>query len=163
MGVLRTYPCIKLPYEPMVREIQQFNAPLRLIEPEDILAVQRFSEYLTVSEDIIVKKFDPPTRNEWLVDNIKQRTRVVEGIFQLVEGAVALRWYRTIKSEDKKKRLLREKHPLKFTKQDAEIAVKENFKWISDPVTIVDYVFRQLIHWRRWARTKLNYSFLKNA
>ncbi|MCW4030568.1 MAG: hypothetical protein NWE92_13095 [Candidatus Bathyarchaeota archaeon] len=133
---------IKLPYAPMVREIQQFNAPLRLIDPDDILAVQRFSEYLKVFEDIIVKKFGLPTRNEWLVDNIKQRTRVVEGIFQLVECAVALRWYRTIKSEDKKKRLLKEKHPLKFTRQDAEVAVKENFKWISDPITIADYVFR---------------------
>ena len=132
----------RLPYQQRFSEIRQFNAPLRIIEPNDILAVERFWKYLAVSADIIVKKFGSPTQNEWLLDNIKRRTRVIEGIFQLIEGAVALRWYRTAKSEETKKQLLREKHPFKFAKQDAEVAVRENFNWISDSVIIADYVYR---------------------
>jgi tetratricopeptide (TPR) repeat protein len=56
--------------------------------------------------------------------------------------AVALRWFRTIQSEEKKKCLLKEKCPVRYSKEDARRAVELTFGWLENPVKATDIVFR---------------------
>lgn len=142
LEVLAVQDVARLPFEGKMTGMYHHNAGLRLIEPTDILCLERFWEYQKASLRIISSKFGPPRENEWIVPHIEKGSSMVEHFYQLVENAVALRLYRTIKSEDKKEQLLKTRYPLKYTKADAAIAVKANFRWIKDSVTVADYIFR---------------------
>ncbi len=132
----------ELPYRGRIHEMRALHAALRMVDPDDIMGLERFLELQKASLRIIVSNFGHATQEEWLIRHIEKGTVVLETTYQLIDDAVALRWYRTIKSEVKKTRLLREKHPLSYSREDAKTAVERTFKWCKDPVTAVDLVLR---------------------
>lgn len=132
----------ELPYRGRIHERRALHATLRMVDTDDIIGLERFWELQKASLRIIVSTFGHATQEEWLIRHIEKATGVLEIFYQLIDNAVALRWYRTIKSEAKKARLLREKHPLSYSREDAKTAVEQTFKWFKDPVTAVDLVLR---------------------
>lgn len=132
----------RLPYAEDVYEVRRLHAALRMVDPDDLTGLERFWELQKASLEIIVDRFGYATHEEWLLRHIKKATGVLEVVYQLIDDAVALRWYRTIKSEAKKARLLREEHPLRYSREDAVTAVEKTFKWFKDPVTSVDLIWR---------------------
>jgi len=132
----------RLPYGGIIHETRTLHAALRMVDPEDIVGLERFWELQKASLKIIVHRFGHATQEEWLIRHISEGSVVLEAIYQLVDDAVALRWYRTMKSEAKKSSLLRENHPLSYSREEAKTAVEQTFKWCTDPVTAVDLVWR---------------------
>jgi tetratricopeptide (TPR) repeat protein len=140
--LLATMDLARLPYRGRIHEIRALHAALRMVDPDDIIGLERFWERQKASLKIIEYQFGNATHEEWLIHHIEKGSRVLETIYQLIDDAVALRWYRTIKSEVKKVRLLRERHPLSYSRVDAKTAVEQTFKWCEDPVRAVDLVLR---------------------
>jgi tetratricopeptide (TPR) repeat protein len=139
---LLTQDAARLPFEGMVDRIHYSMAALRLVEPTDITCLERFWEYQKASLQIINGKYGQAEENTWLVPNIEQGGPALEFLFQLIENAIALKWYRTIKSATIKEQLLKRKYPVKYTRKDAENAIRANLRWIKNPVKIADYVFK---------------------
>jgi tetratricopeptide (TPR) repeat protein len=121
---------------------KELTAGLRMVDPEDMLGLERFWELEMRSLEIITSIYGQPSQNAWLLPHLKKRSTVIDCIYQLVDKAIALRWYRTIKSKRKKEQLFREKHPLRYSKEDARRAVEANLRWFEDPIQVVDLIFR---------------------
>jgi hypothetical protein len=132
----------RLPYEGLVDRIHYTTAALRLVESTDIICLERFWEYQKASLQIITNRYGSPTENQWLVPHIEQGGSLLEIFFTLIDNSIALKWYRTIKSATIKEQLLKRKYPIKYTRKDAEAAIKANLRWIKKPVVIADYVFK---------------------
>lgn len=133
----------RLSYTEKIREMRELHAGLRMVDPDDISNLRKFWGYQKTSLRIITSKFGRASKEaSWIIPHIAKGTLILEAIYQLIDDAVALRWYRTIKSENKKLEMLRKKYPLRYTREDASKAVKENFEWFKDPVLVADYVFR---------------------
>lgn len=142
MNILLAQDAARLPYNWIIGEVRAYHANLRMVDPDDIAGLQRFWEYQKKSLRVITSNFGRVSQESWLIPHIEKGSLVLEHLYQLIEDAIALRWYRTIKSKDKKARLLHEQYLLKYSKEDAVIAVKQNLQWFQDPVKVVDYIFR---------------------
>lgn len=141
--ILMAQDIARLPYSDETYKIRLFHASLRLVDPDDVFSLRKFWEFQKASLRIITANFRHASKDtSWLIHHIKKGTFVLEFVYHFIDDAVALRWYKTIKSENKKVRLLHKKFPLKYTKEDAKKAVEENFIWLKDPVLVTDYVFR---------------------
>jgi hypothetical protein len=132
----------RLPYEAMVDRIHYSTAALRLVESTDITCLKRFWEYQKASLQIITNKYGQAKENQWLIPHIEHGGSLLEIFFTLIENSIALKWYRTIKSATIKEQLLKRKYPIKYSKKDAEEAIKANIRWIKNPVKIADYAFK---------------------
>lgn len=121
---------------------KELMAGLRMVDPEDVLGLEKFWELEMRSLEVITASYGQPSQNAWLLQHLKKRSIVVESLYQLVDRAVALRWYRTIKSKRRKEQLFREKHPLRYSREDARRVVEANLRWFGDPIQVVDLVFR---------------------
>ena len=123
-------------------QLKELMAGLRMVDPDDILGLETFWKVTKHSLKIMTQKYGQPTKNAWLISHVKKGSSVIEGIYQLVDTAIALRWYQTIKSERRRKTLHKERHPLRYSTEDAKIAVGANLRWFNDPVQVTDLVFR---------------------
>jgi len=121
---------------------KELMAGLRMVDHEDMLGLERFWELEMRSLEIITANYGQPSQNAWLLPHLKKGSIVIESIYQLVDKAVALRWYRTIKSKRRKEQLFKEKHPLRYSGENARKAVEANLRWFGDPIQVVDLVFR---------------------
>jgi hypothetical protein len=120
--MLATMGLAELPYLGKIYEKRAFHAALRMVDPDDVIGLQKFWEFQKASLRIITSKFGHATHEEWLIPHIERGTLVLDTIYQFVDEAVALRWYRTVKSETKKARLLRERHHLSYSKEDRQLS-----------------------------------------
>jgi tetratricopeptide (TPR) repeat protein len=125
-----------------IEGIKELTAGLRMVDPEDVLGLEKFWKLEMRSREVITANYGQPSQNAWLLPHLKKGSIVIESIYQLVDKAVALRWYRTIKSKRRKQQLFREKHPLRYSREDARRAVEANLRWFGDPIQVVDLVFR---------------------
>lgn len=123
-------------------QMKELMVGLRMVDPDDILGLETFWQVTKHSIKIMTENYGQPTQNAWLIPHVKKGSSVVEGIYQLVDTAIALRWYRTIKSERRRKNLHKERHPLRYPREDAKVAVGANLRWFNDPVQVTDLVFR---------------------
>lgn len=127
---------------PNLEDIWEIHSGLRMVEPEDILAIREFWKNIKFSLEAILNEFgSPPEEGKWLVDIIRERRMGLETFYRLVENAVALRWFRK-KAEKKREKLLHKSFPLRYTKEDAANAVSENLEWFKDPVQVFDLINR---------------------
>lgn len=125
-----------------IEQRKELMAGLRMVDPDDIFGLESFWEIAKHSLETMTAKYGQPSQNAWLLRHIKKRSIVLESIYQLVDKAVALRWYRTMKSERRKSEFFKEKHPLHFLREDAKRAVEANLSWFGDNSQVVDLVFR---------------------
>lgn len=133
----------EIPHKKRLDDIRLFHAHIRLVEPEDIISIRKMHDSLNRSLELILTVFGSITKEKgWIIHAIQEGTIVVETIYTLIEEAVALRWYRTRKSKTRKINLLKKIHPLRYTEEDAKLAVEENWNWFQDPVLVADYIFR---------------------
>lgn len=130
------------PWIEKVEKVRETVAGLRMVDPDDMVGLEKFWAMERRSLEIITANFQQSTDHKWLVPLIKNRTNILEYMYQFIDKAVALRWFRTIKSEEKKERLLRQEYPIRYSKEDARRAVELTFKWFEDPVKATDLVFR---------------------
>jgi len=121
---------------------KELTAGFRMVDPDDMVGLQEFWKMQTLSLEVITSNYGQPTQNAWLIQHIKKGSILIESIYQLVDKAVALKWYRTIKSERRKAELFKEKHPPRYSKEDAKIAIEANLKWFCNPIKVVDLAFR---------------------
>ena len=131
-----------LSHREKIENIQEFAACLRMVDPDDLICLEKFWEIEKRSLEIITSKYGQPSHNKWLISHIKRGTRFIEAIYQLIDLAVALRWFQTIKSQRKREKLFREKHPLRYSKEDAKRAVELNLKWFGDSVQVFELISR---------------------
>lgn len=130
------------PWIEQIEKVRETVTGLRMVDPDDMAGLEKFWAMEMRSLEIITANFQQSTDHKWLVPLIKERTNIVEYMYQFIDKAVALRWFRTIKSEDKKERLFRQKYPVRYSKEDARRAVELTFRWFRDPVKATDLVFR---------------------
>lgn len=130
------------PWIEQIEKVRETVAGLRMVDPDDIAGLEKFWAMEIRSLEIITANFQQSTDHKWLVPLIKERTSIVDYMYQFIDKAVALRWFRTIKSEEKKERLLRQKYPIRYSKEDARRAVELTFRWFEDSVKATDLVFR---------------------
>jgi len=130
------------PWMEVIDEVRETVTGLRMVDPDDIAGLEKFWAMEKRSLEVITANFQQSTDHKWLVPLIKERANIVEYMYQFVDKAVALRWFRTIKSDEKKERLSKEKYPIRYSKEDARRAVELNFRWFRDPVKATDIVFR---------------------
>jgi len=123
-------------------KVRQVMAGLRMVDPEDLIALERFWRLQKESLKIITDNYKQSTHNKWLPIVLKERTNILEHMYQFIDQAVALHWYRNIKSEQKKERLLKEKRPWIYTEEDAKKAVELISKWFENSATATDLVAR---------------------
>jgi tetratricopeptide (TPR) repeat protein len=154
----------RLPYSDITYKMRFLHASLRLVDPDDVFGLRKFWEFQKASLRIITTNFGHTSKEKnWLIQHIRKGTSVLDLIYQLIDNAVALRWYRTIKSENKKVQLLRKNFPLTYTKEDAKKAVEENFRWFKDPVLVVDYVFRGISALNQIGKYKVSLYLLEEC
>lgn len=148
--ILIVHDAARLPYTERIGEMRLFHAGLRMVDPDDVSDLRKFWEYQRASLGIITLKFGHASKEVgWLVPHIEKGTLVLETIYRFIDDAVALRWYRRIKSANKKTQLLRKKYPLKYTREDAIRSVKENWERFKDPILVADYVFRGTVAYEK--------------
>jgi hypothetical protein len=132
----------RAPYWSDIEKVRETVAGLRMVDPQDMIGLKRFWEMQKKSLEIIVANFGQSTDNKWLIPLIKERTNLLEHMYQFIDKAVALRWFRTIKSEQKKACLFKKEYPWKYSKEDAKQAVELIFRWFRKSATATDIVFR---------------------
>lgn len=115
---------------------------LEMVEPDDILVIQRFGEYFREALKIIKLNFGYVSELAWLYTQIEDESGVFMSIYHLIENAISLRTYRVIKSESRKIRLLQDRHPLRYSRKNATLAVKRNMEWLNDTAKVANRVFR---------------------
>jgi tetratricopeptide (TPR) repeat protein len=130
------------PWIGQIEKVRETVAGLRMVDPDDIDGLEKFWAMERRSLEIITANFLQSTDHKWLVPLTKKRTNIVEYIYQFIDKAVALRWFRTIKSEEKKERLFRQRYPIQYSREDARRAVESTFRWFEDPAKATDLVFR---------------------
>jgi hypothetical protein len=130
------------PWADDIEKVRETVTGLRMVDPDDMAGLEKFWEMQKRSLEIIAANFQQSTDHKWLTSLIKERTNILEYMYQFIDKAVALRWFRTIKSEEKKERLFKENHPVRYSKEDAKRAVALTFKWFQDSAKATDIIFR---------------------
>jgi tetratricopeptide (TPR) repeat protein len=126
----------------VIGKARETVAGLRMVDPDDIVGLEKFWEMEKRSLEIITANFHQSTDHKWLIPMIRKRANIVEVMYQFIDKAVALRWFRMTKSDEKRERLLGEKHPLQYSKEDAKRAVELTFRWFEDQAKATDIAFR---------------------
>ena len=162
--ILMAQDMARLPYSDITYKMRFFHASLRLVDPDDVFSLLKFWKFQKTSLRIITANFGHTSKEKsWLIQHIRKGTFVLDFIYQLIDDAVALRWYKTIKSENKKARLLHKNFPLIYTKEDAKKAVEENFRWFKDPVLVADYIFRGIFALNQMGKYKVSLYLLEEC
>ena len=125
-----------------IMKVRQVMAGLRMVDPEDLIGLEKFWEIQKQCLDLLTSKYKQSTHNKWLPLVLKERTNLLEHMYQFIDQAVALHWYRNVKSEPKKERLLKERSPWTYTEEDAHKAVELTFKWFENSATATDLISR---------------------
>ncbi len=121
-------------------KVRQVMSGLRMVDPEDLIGLESFWQIQKKCLEILTAKYQQSTHNKWLPIVLKERTNLLEHMYQFIDQAVALHWYRKIKSEPKKELLLKEKRPWVYTEEDARKAVELTFKWFENSATATDLI-----------------------
>jgi hypothetical protein len=163
LQLLAAQDAARLPYAKVIDEVRETVAGLRMVDPDDIAGLETFWEMEKQSLEIIAANFGQSKDHIWLIPQIKEGTAVVELMYQFIDMSVALRWFRTIKSEEKKERLFKEKYPVRYSKEDARRAVELNFRWFKDPIKATDLVFRGASAYGRLGKFEAELSLFKEC
>ena len=123
-------------------KVRPVMAGLRMVDPEDLIGLEKFWHIQKHCLEILTSKYKQSTHNKWLPLVLKERTNILEHMYQFIDQAVALHWYRNIKSEQKKERLMHERAPWIYTEEDAKKAVALTFKWFENSPTSMDIIAR---------------------
>ena len=113
----------------------------RMVEPYDTEEVIEFHKYLQKILPEIITQYGPPLpENQWIKKSLEEGT-LVEDLYQTIMRSVLRRWFRK-KRPSTRENLLHEKHPLRYTRKDAENAVKWTKEWIQNPTRVFDIIIR---------------------
>lgn len=117
-------------------QIQEMMMPLytnyRMVEPYDTEELIGFHNYIqNILEEIIQRHGSPKEENRWIYNHLKRGTTLTENIFQTIMLSVLDRWFRK-KQPSAREKLLHMKPRLKYTREDAENAVKYTNEWFRD-------------------------------
>lgn len=130
------------PYLETIEKIMEVHASLRLVNPYEITDLRAFGDELNVAIDRVQKKiktFDPERRS--LVEDIRERTRIVEELKLTLDSAIHFYWFNR-KTEKQKEEILKHRFELGYTREDAKKAVEENMAYFEDPPMVCDYISR---------------------
>jgi len=122
--------------------VRQVMSGLRMVDPEDLIGLERFWQIQKNCLETLTAKYKQSTHNKWLPRVLRERTNLLEHMYQFIDQAVGLHWYRNIKSEPKKERLMHERAPWIYTEEDAKKAVELTFKWFENSATATDLISR---------------------
>ena len=123
-------------------KVRPVMAGLRMVDPEDLIGLERFWKIQKKCLEILTDKYKQSTNNKWLPLVLKERTNMLEVLYQFIDQAVALQWFRTIKSDQKRQQVQSQNVPWTYTEEDARKAVDINFKWFENSVTATDLIAR---------------------
>ncbi len=127
----------------VVMKLRQVVSGLRMVDPEDYIGLQEFRKMQKKSLDILADKYGQSTHNKWLPFALRERTNVLENMYQFIDKAVALQWFRKeLKSDLTRERLMKEKAQWIFTDEEAKKGVELTFNWFPNPATAMDLVGR---------------------
>lgn len=127
-------------------KIRQLLAPIhadyRMAEPYDTEELLIFHDYMKESVKGFILQFgEPPQCNQWIKNHLLEGTTLTEHLYQGNMLAVIGRWFRK-KAPSARLRLLKEKHPLRYTRKDARDAVKFTSQWINEQAALYDTLQR---------------------
>lgn len=127
-------------------QIQMMMTPIhsnyRMVEPYDTEELLQFHQYMKESILDLIQQFgEPPDQNQWIKHHLQEGTILTEHIYQTIMLAVIGRWFRK-KKASARLRLLKEKHPLHYTRKDAHNAVKFTREWVHDKIALFDMLNR---------------------
>jgi tetratricopeptide (TPR) repeat protein len=125
-----------------LESMRQLMAGFRMVDVGDLEGLKGFWLGQTESLNLIANTFYQSTEKTWILDAIKGKKLIVEQMYQLIDVAVALRWFRTLKSKNKKDNLLRKEFRIKYNSQMTKRAVDLTFEWFENPIQAADLVFR---------------------
>jgi hypothetical protein len=120
----------------------ELNSTLRLINPDDVIALSRFTKHVKHSVEKMSDELKSPTgENAWIAQDIRKRLNVTEMFYQLIFTAVALRWFRE-KRPEVQDRLIKTYMPFKITKEMAKRAVEMTLEWFEEVRVAADHMLR---------------------
>jgi len=114
----------------------------RMVEPYDTEELLQFHQNMKESVLNLIQQFgEPPDENQWIKHHLQEGTILTEHIYQTIMLTVIGRWFRKKKTSARLK-LLKEKHPLHYTRKDAYNAVKFTREWVHDKIALFDMLNR---------------------
>lgn len=118
------------------------HSEYRMVEPYDTEELIKFHNTIQKILPEIIKKNGPPEKeNQWIKNHLEHGTTLTEHLYQVIMLSVISRWFRK-KQPTARKKLLHEKHPLRYTKTDAKNAVAYTLEWIQDVTRVFDIILR---------------------
>lgn len=130
------------PHYKTIQKIMEIHTGLRLVNPNEITDLKAFGDELNDAIDRVQKKIktlDAERRS--LVEDIRDRTRIVEELKFTLDSAIRFYWFNK-KTEAQKEAILKHRFKLQFSREDAKKAVEENMAYFEDPPMVCDYISR---------------------
>jgi hypothetical protein len=130
-------------YRDFIDERREVGAHLRMVDPDDLEDLHEFMGITNHVIQLLSMTYGPvgAEHSKW-IGVFKEGTGGFDAFHSLIESAIALRWYRNLKSETKQKAILREHYPLNLSKKEITKVIDWNMRWFNDPVTVCDLIHR---------------------
>jgi len=143
MQLLAVQQLASMKYQDFIDEKREIGAHLRMVDPDDLEDLHEFLEITNPVIQLLTMTFGPVEegRVKWL-RMLKEGIGGFDAFHSLIESAIALRWYRNIKSETKRNAVLRNRYPLRLSQNEIIKIIDWNMRWFNDPVTVCDLIHR---------------------
>lgn len=143
MQLLTIQQLASMNYQDLIDEQREIGAHLRMVDPDDLEDLNEFMKIANPVIQLFSMTFGPVKegREKWLM-MFKEGVGGFDAFHSLIESAIALRWYRNIKSEAKQNALLRNQYPLRLSHKEIIKIIDWNMRWFNDPVTVCDLIHR---------------------
>lgn len=130
-------------YQDFIDEKREIGAHLRMVDPDDLEDLHEFIEITNPVIQLLTMTFGPveEERVKW-IKIFKEGIGGFDAFHSLIESAIALRWYRNIKSDTKQNAILRKHYPLRLSQKEIIKIIDWNTRWFNDPVTVCDLIHR---------------------
>jgi len=112
-------------------EMHEVNSRLRFADAYDVEGLMDFERKMVECLDLILRELgDPSERYAWLVEDIRNQSGNVEGLYTFIIETITLRWFRE-RSEKEREKMLRKHYELRYSEEEAHRAVAANLAWYS--------------------------------